>query len=1094
MVALKIGGFINEASADCGGQYKEILCGNLNAEQLSKKLTESYRNLIKLTMADTTLHMMAVVPLYTAEFAAQLQLLQQACRQTADKLSLHVIGLRGNLARLFSEENNAEVEKGNIELLDKQSVEGVFPYSFTIVDDYVASGAALDFTLNSFSEYLALLFSALIQNYYAVLPPALLAGGLDRNISIGLASLRFDRKLACQALLNGAFIGALDKVNINQETVNATVASQRATTILQNIDKRYPIFFDKYVLPQFRDAKKEESQIVADVEKPLAEEMQSIEKMLTAVLKDPELSFPEKETVISLILGRDNPRLQGVQFDRTTMLLDDACSEPIDQYINVFNDGPVSTDALPVRGDFEELKKYEWDESTNKYVESPENRKAFNPLSDIKRLKLEILNQTAFIRRKEAELGQLKEIDDKRRNTEEGLENKTDDIERYRLPASIKEQPLDQTYHPSSSVKPKKSVDLRKFFSPIKSQGSLGSCSTFAVVSMYEAIMNRYAGENQQPADLSERFVYYFSNVLTGRPEGGSNYYEQLGVLGKHGVCEEKLFNYTTSDLDKAPTDEAVEDAQQHRVLQAMQIPLQTTGNVADCLKKNHELLTTALSEGFPVGISLKIYDSFGENGPFISRPDQDDISSGGEGYHAMVLAGYSEADKCYIVRNSWSNRFGDNGYGYISAAYIDDPEYNSFACIITQTTETERGQGAEVPQLVASFAGTEAQIREAAIRNILDEAYVTLNSLKKRYEEHYKYYQQLIQKLCVPQVRNELRKSAEEGYRKCFNNLSAERESKLHSFVEEFKKYKRDYLKGAIGLSALTLVCDLSALSALAFGTIDWGTLWVWIIAGVMTLLTVITWLNYRWAKKRKHRELDEEIEELTVNESRARADLREAQLRFHVAGMWLDSFHDLSLNMSRLYDRFVSFNSNLHGWYVDAQTKISTKPDRKAPMFIYYEDRDLLQNYFNDHAMEILASIDLLSTFDNYAIDSETIQQARERLEAETLEAIAPLFKEFRMADYLLGREYPYLQPVRLDEEIARLVSVGQPSVRNSATDPAAPLRLVMLNLTDGQVAQWQNQADRCFPYRPTILSTEQTDCLNLLTVQPLPVDALR
>jgi hypothetical protein len=157
---------------------------------------------------------------------------------------------------------------------------------------------------------------------------------------------------------------------------------------------------------------------------------------------------------------------------------------------------------------------------------------------------------------------------------------------------------------------------------------------------MYEAIMNRYAGENQQPADLSERFVYYFSNVLTGRPEGGSNYYEQLGVLGKHGVCEEKLFNYTTSDLDKAPTDEAVEDAQQHRVLQAMQIPLQTTGNVADCLKKNHELLTTALSEGFPVGISLKIYDSFGENGPFISRPDQDDISSGGEGYHAMVLAG----------------------------------------------------------------------------------------------------------------------------------------------------------------------------------------------------------------------------------------------------------------------------------------------------------------------------------------------------------------------------------------------------------------------------------------------------------------------
>jgi hypothetical protein len=311
---------------------------------------------------------------------------------------------------------------------------------------------------------------------------------------------------------------------------------------------------------------------------------------------------------------------------------------------------------------------------------------------------------------------------------------------------------------------------------------------------------------------------------------------------------------------------------------------------------------------------------------------------------------------------------------------------------------------------------------------------------------------------------------------------------------VERLKEFKRGYLKSAIGLSAFAFVWDLSAVCALIYGKIGWGTLWVWIVAGIFTFLTVLTWINYRWAKKRKHRELNEELADLAAREARARTELREVNLRFHVSGMWLDKYHELSLKMSGVYDRFVSYNRHLHGWYVDEQRKISEKPERNASMFIYYEDYDLLKDYFDEHAHDIIARIDLISTFNDYVTDKENIQQAHERLEKATLDAIIPLFSNFSMPDYLLGRRYAYLRPLILDNEISRLLSVGQVSVRHNATAATEPQRMVMANLTEGNASLWKRKVDPCLPAHPVLLSAKQTGQVDLITVQPLPVQSLR
>ena len=105
-----------------------------------------------------------------------------------------------------------------------------------------------------------------------------------------------------------------------------------------------------------------------------------------------------------------------------------------------------------------------------------------------------------------------------------------------------------------------------------------------------------------------------------------------------------------------------------------------------------------------------------------------------------------------------------------------------------------------------------------------------------------------------------------------------------------------------------------------------------------------------------------------------------------------------------------------------------------------------------------------------------------------------IAPIFADFRMVEFLTGRFYPYLPSTRLDREVCRLLSVGQPSVRHGATDPPVPARITMLQITEAEIPSWQAAADPCFPYRPRLLPTSDPCSLDLVTVQPLPLTSLR
>lgn len=1061
--------------------YDHIAASGLTESELTVRLTEAFNKLVKMTMSDTTLHIVGIVPLSDETGASQIKTLARACAGIRHDTTLHVVGLRSGICRLFGITDTPEsltAEQESIDELKACTADSSLSISFSLIDDYAANGAPVGFTINSFARYLAVFQLLLAKDYYAVLSPSMLASYRGQNISIGLSSLTFDRAATARQLLGLGFLSALDNVGINRREVDAQKATHAAEQFLSGISERYPRLFREQIRPLYKDKGIEEGRVVAKASDILDNDISELRDSILSLLHSDSMSLPEKEAVLSQILGRDNENIRGVHYEQETTIIDDACNEPIDIFVNAFNDCCSDSHLLPIRSDFEALKLYDFNLSTLEMEESPQNEKALNPLADLKKLKRSILNTTAYLRNKTEELSDLQKANDRRENVVE-IRKKWSRPKGNPAAVVFKEQPLDDKYVPTPGLERKKSVDLRKFFSPVRDQLNLGSCTSFAVTGMYEAMMNirNFSGDNV----MSPAYLYYYSNICTGRPEGGSNFYEQLEVLGKRGICQEYMYPYQPDDTSQAPTEAAEAEAAKHRVLSARQIILVDTADKKATVDKNHELLTSALSEGFPVGISLKIYDVFGKDGAFILHPD-DCPEKTDSGFHAMVIVGYSDENDFYIVRNSWGENFGDNGYCYIPSVYIDDPDYLSFACIITETTDSVAGNSAEIPPLIAEFAATESEIQAAAIRNVISKTKVELNGNIRIYKEYYKYYQRLIQQLAIPKVQEDIRKAAQTTSTLHYIELDKEREKLESSFVaklKEFKKAMRHVIAGLLlmavlfGLVYYVLHENVVGITALAFG-----------------VLGAFAWAGYKWNVRRRRRELQEELDHIATKVAHKSEELLEMQIKFHVAGMWLSRFHRLSRDLGTVYDRLVSYNSTLCGWRQFYSNSVGALEEPEGAMFRILDPTKLLQSFFDANKAWIVGKIDLMKVFDEYQVSADNLEKSHETLRSAVGAATAALMADFDITEFLTGAGYPYLLPVNLQDEIARLLAVGQPTHKNTAVDVAPPMRLLMACVDSDRKNRWLSAITPFFPLQPMHLDSNDKLSLTLLTLHPLPV----
>lgn len=1060
-------------------KYDNISIAGLTVDECKERFNSAFNRLVSLSSTDSTLHVLAVVPMYEDNTLEQLQKLSKSYSSVVHRMTLHIIGLAPGIRPIFDIHYNrledSNVYSESVDLIKSICGQANVSISYSLIDAYAENGAPIGFTVESLSHYIALFQIALMRDYYKILSPALLTAHQGDNLAIGVSSLSFNRSEVAQQILGLGFLAALDNVGINNREVDAQKAARESETFLAGISGRYPHIFERSIRPLYKENGMDEGRVVARAADILDNEIKALKDDILSLLGSDNLTLPEKEAVLAMILGRDNENIRGMQYEHDGALLDDACEQPINIFVEAFNKYCRDTGYLPVRGDFDLLKNSEWNGSDKTFDLFNTNSDAFNPLPEIKKLKQEIINTTAYLRDKQDELSDLQRSDQQRKDVERmksGWQKPKGNIK----DVEYKEQPLDKQYSPASGLIIMPSVDMRKFFTPVKNQMELGSCTSFAAVAMFEAMMRLSGVEG--PIDMSPAYLYFYSNILKGKPSGGSNFFEQLEVLGTHGVCSEALYKYDADKPQHKPSDPAEEDAKKHRVLSASQIPLINGLDKPQSLKHNHSLLTSALSEGYPIGISLKIYDYFGKDGAFIFHPD--DVPDAKEdGWHAMVIVGYSEENNFYIVRNSWGSDFGEDGYCYVPTAYIDDPEYMDFACIITEISDNAGAVKADVPSVLANFAATETQIRIAAIRNVIAKVRVDLKNNQKLYAEYYKYYQRLVMQLSIPQIQNNIRSAAERAQTINFINVDVKKRQLEDSFVDMLKEFKKQFRNLIVTLSVISL-----GLGIVWYFSRDFVSFLLFIVS---TSVCVLTFLGYKWWIRIKRRELQEELDQVAIDARNQAERLFEMQMRFHIAGMWLLRFHDLSLEIGNYYDRLVSFNNTLCGWQELYSGQIRSPHIPDGEMFGVLDASPLLNRFFEQNRQCIVNRIDLSRIFDEYNVNQDDLERSHQRLKDSVSSAVDSLMSDFSMANFLLGDEYQYLTPVNIEEEISRLINLGQPSYRNLATYATAPVRILFADIVPERAIQWSSTVMALFPMPPLMLPNSDPTSITLLTIHP-------
>jgi len=229
-------------------------------------------------------------------------------------------------------------------------------------------------------------------------------------------------------------------------------------------------------------------------------------------------------------------------------------------------------------------------------------------------------------------------------------------------------------------------IDLREWASPVQFQGGFQTCAAHAGASLLAYFVKKHHGKDVQPSRL---FLFKVAkNFLINGSESSGVYIRQvMGVLKLVGVPPEHCWPYPdpgtfaqprASDplLDAEPSSDCYAIAGNYRVvnyqLDDVDEPEELLGVV-----KTHLADHVAFAFDFPLYPSLRYAQRTGRV-PFPSEPEP--ILTN----HAVVAMGYDDDIEvgenvpgarltrgALLIKNSWSEKWGEGGYGWLPYDFI---------------------------------------------------------------------------------------------------------------------------------------------------------------------------------------------------------------------------------------------------------------------------------------------------------------------------------------------------------------------------------------------------------------------------------------
>ncbi|HAM39061.1 MAG: hypothetical protein A2474_00835 [Elusimicrobia bacterium RIFOXYC2_FULL_34_12] len=198
-------------------------------------------------------------------------------------------------------------------------------------------------------------------------------------------------------------------------------------------------------------------------------------------------------------------------------------------------------------------------------------------------------------------------------------------------------------------------IDYTSKLSPVRNQGDEGTCVGFATtvgMKEYQELI-----DYKKLVLLSPRFLYSECKKIDGMPKAeGTTIRAAMRVLKEKGVCQEKLWPYFPHQKNKAQKG-AVSNAKKFCII-----------TYARILNLN-ELRLSIATKG-PCVIGVEVFNGMMETQTgLVPMPKRFESSLGG---HAICPVGYDDKKKLIKFKNSWSEEWGQEGYGFLPYDYIE--------------------------------------------------------------------------------------------------------------------------------------------------------------------------------------------------------------------------------------------------------------------------------------------------------------------------------------------------------------------------------------------------------------------------------------
>jgi C1A family cysteine protease len=162
----------------------------------------------------------------------------------------------------------------------------------------------------------------------------------------------------------------------------------------------------------------------------------------------------------------------------------------------------------------------------------------------------------------------------------------------------------------------------------------------------------------------------------TTEEDSGAFLSDGIKSLKYHGICEEKYWSYIIENVFKEPSKEAYINAENNYVIEAFNI-----SNNINTIKK-------WLLRNEPIAMGMAIYSNFTNNRTgIINLPSLGDEFLGG---HAIIICGFDDKNKKFIMRNSWGSYWGDKGYFYLPYDYVTNNDLCGDLWVITRIVSSQ--------------------------------------------------------------------------------------------------------------------------------------------------------------------------------------------------------------------------------------------------------------------------------------------------------------------------------------------------------------------------------------------------------------------